>query len=353
MDVSSGAGVAALLTNDHDQEDGRDKQPSVAGAVSKSVRDNDEIRVLDLCACPGLKLLTMADYFYQQAFKKKIKLVGVDVNSNRMEKCKSIVQKYWVNPTTSEGAIGNDIHLQLYVADGTTFGSTICDNSSDSDSLVFDSRVAFEEVKEQGKRKRVNKSARARQRKRLRDIAAAESNQRGVDGTASGKKSSIDIEKFDYVLVDAECSTDGSFKHVKERIKESMQMNGTDSALDFREMNSRLTDHNELSELVDLQKRLIQSGFSLLKTGGTLVYSTCSFSHHQNEEVVQWLLETNQDAFMIPVHYPVVAKSECVVQGSLKGTIRFYPYLSMELASDHLLLGDGFFVAKIGKKDSL
>jgi 16S rRNA C967 or C1407 C5-methylase (RsmB/RsmF family) len=144
------------------------------------------------------------------------------------------------------------------------------------------------------------------------------------------------IKLFDYVLVDAECSTDGSLKHVKERIKESSTK---------KETNWMFTDQAQLADLVALQKRLIASGFRLLKPGGTMVYSTCSLSQDQNENLVQWLLDNTHDAVLIPVHFPL-AKSKLVVEGSLHGTVRFYPNLG-QASSDYF--GDGFFLAKIGR----
>jgi 16S rRNA C967 or C1407 C5-methylase (RsmB/RsmF family) len=200
---------------------------------------------------------------------------------------------------------------------------------SDCDSLVFDSRVATDEAMERGKRKRTNKSSRSRQRKRLRQIASSEWNiDRSEDPTGD-----LSVQKFDYVLVDSECSTDGSLKHVRERVKEHQ-----------KEENERLTDGKKLSDLVDLQKRLIESGFRLLQQGGTLVYSTCSLSVKQNEEVVQWLLENNPTASLIPIDFPSLKHSRFVTEGTLKGTIRFYPTLGEEL-----FYGDGFFVAKLRK----
>jgi 16S rRNA C967 or C1407 C5-methylase (RsmB/RsmF family) len=149
---------------------------------------------------------------------------------------------------------------------------------------------------------------------------------------------SPNIKLFDYVLVDAECSTDGSLKHMKERLK--------DTESKREETNTMLTDQAQLADLVNLQKRLIESGYRLLKPGGTLVYSTCSLSRDQNENVVKWLLDNMPDAFLIPVHFPK-AKSKLVVEGSLQGTVRFYPNLGQQSID---FFGDGFFLAKLGKR---
>ena len=389
MDVSSGAGVAVLLTDYYDNATEK-VQSAIQEETDASIGDNldatGELRILDLCCSPGLKLLQMADFFHRTSStssitdthkQRPVKVVGVDICKHRINVCKSIVQKYFIESETSgqEGrskeSPGN-VNIQLYLEDGTIFGvnrppnvlvSTPASTSSShsSSNLIFDSRVAMEEmVQRGGKRKRMNKSARAREKKRLRQIATSESSDFVVNeahDVQNGSESNHDekepqttsIEPFDYVLVDAECSTDGSFKHIKERIKESSS-NKLKKDDGHTEENKRLTDPSKLAELVDLQRKLIASGFRLLKDGGTLVYSTCSLSEDQNEKVVKWLLESNEDAVLIPIHFPLIKNTKFVTEGSLAGTVRFYPNLVQKAEPTTLLLGDGFFVAKIRKR---
>ena len=316
MDVSSGAGVAALLSTKYNKE-----------STEPEKSDRSDVRVLDLCCCPGLKLCMMADFFTDRSAT----VVGVDVSESRMALCKKIIQKYHVDQETCGPKKSTEsVKIQLYRQDGTTFGLDTSDNN-----LVFDSRAAAEEFAARGKRKRMNKSARARERKRLRQLASEDWVATGDDS----EKNTPSIKLFDYVLVDAECSTDGSLKHVKERLKEPSSE---------QETNAMLTDEGKLAELVELQKKLIASGFRLLREGGIMVYSTCSLSKSQNEDVVEWLLNGFSDAKLVPVHFPA-ARSKLVVEGSLKGTIRFYPNLGQNESSYY---GDGFFLAKLKKGHS-
>jgi 16S rRNA C967 or C1407 C5-methylase (RsmB/RsmF family) len=190
-----------------------------------------------------------------------------------------------------------------------------------------------------GKRKRMNKSARAREQKRLKHLSS-------LDKKASSEDcaESFVMEPFDYVLVDAECSTDGSLKHVQQR---AVKTGVTDAVA----QNLTLTDPEQLESLVKLQKTLISSGFNLLKPGGVLLYSTCSLSTHQNENVVKWLLEKETNAFIIPVEFSS-SKENPVVSGSVEGTVRFLPGVARARPSDDssFLFGGGFFAAKIGKR---
>jgi 16S rRNA C967 or C1407 C5-methylase (RsmB/RsmF family) len=345
MDVSSGAAAASLLSEIYDKNkassflkqkliDSKEQIEIVAEEKESIVTSNiseDEIRVLDLCCCPGLKLCMIADQLRSR--QKQATVVGVDVSELRMALCKKIVNKYQIDVETCGSLPEEGTKIQLYCQDGTSFGIR-----PQEINLVFDSRSALEEMKVRGKRKKMNKSARARERKRLKLLAStdwASNNDDDDDATTEKDMKPPMIKPFDYVLVDSECSTDASLKHMKERLKS----NGL-------EKNIMLTDETKLADLVDLQKRLIESGFRLLKGGGTMVYSTCSLSYDQNEKVVQWLLDTKTDAFLIPVHFPM-AKSKLVIEGSLPGSVRFYPNVGQNSTE---FFGDGFFLAKLGKR---
>ena len=327
MDISSGAAVAALLSSTYDK--------GSSAHTDVETKSEHSTRILDLCCCPGLKLCMIADLAKDSA------VVGVDVHEQRLSLCKKIVQKYHLDPETRGNQSETSLKpsIRLYCQDGTTFGSPDVDTN-----LIFDSGVAAEDFAQRGTRKRMNKSARARERKRLKQVASNEwystPSQIQTDGTnaqTEGASGTARFRLFDKVLVDAECSTDGSLKHVEQKIK----------ALSSGEAkNELLTDPQQLADLVDLQKRLISNGFHLLKPGGKMVYSTCSLSVDQNENVVQYLLETFKQSFIIPVSFPE-AKSKLVSEGKITGTIRFLPNVGD--ADSKALFGGGFFLAKIGK----
>ena len=317
MDVSSGAAVAALLS---------DHAP--------------DLRVLDLCCSPGLKLCMIADLLPSS----NATVVGVDISSRRLALCKNIVKKYHVDPVTSARQ-EDSARIRLYRADGTTFG-TMADTE-----LIFDSEAADEEAKTAGTRKRMNKSARARERKRLRQLSSLDMSTTSSDTGEKGSSSELILMKlFDRVLVDAECSTDGSLKHVQQRVLKTAAANIEED--EATASNPTLTDPKQLEALVELQKGLISSGFKLLKPGGVLVYSTCSLSIDQNEAVVEWLLEKHpKEAHVMPVSFPCA--SSRITEGSIKDTVRFLPSFTAarsEISDPATLFGGGFFVAKIGKR---
>ena len=170
-------------------------------------------------------------------------------------------------------------------------------------------------------------------------------------GTATVSKNdqesgyTLTVPPFDRVLVDSECSTDGAIRHHMERLQ---------SAPSSR---SPVWDDKNMDELVDLQKRLVRSGFRHLKSGGVLVYSTCSLSSKQNEQVISSLLNECDDSFLIPVSFSTpdasMQETPFIEEGSIPGTVRFNPIV--DDANDvHdsvvcILPGSGFFLAKIGK----
>ncbi|GJS20601.1 bacterial Fmu (Sun)/eukaryotic nucleolar NOL1/Nop2p [Tanacetum coccineum] len=87
------------------------------------------------------------------------------------------------------------------------------------------------------------------------------------------------IGSISQVLVDAECTHDGSIKHIQKF------ENWGWTTLERRVLDAERTD-----DLTVLQFRLLTNGFNLLKVGGYLVYSTCSLTCAQNEDVVEKFL---------------------------------------------------------------
>jgi 16S rRNA (cytosine967-C5)-methyltransferase len=85
-----------------------------------------------------------------------------------------------------------------------------------------------------------------------------------------------------------------------------------------------------------LQKRILVNVANLLKPGGTLVYSTCSITVEENEEVVQSLIDVYPE-------YRLVESSPRLGDHGLRGmdeAQRLYPYKHGS---------NGFFIAKLVK----
>ena len=88
-------------------------------------------------------------------------------------------------------------------------------------------------------------------------------------------------EKFDKILLDAPCSSEGLVR--KDR-----------GAL--IEWSPKLVERKAQN-----QKELIVAAFDLLKVGGEMVYATCSFAPEENEEVVLDLFKQRKNAKVVNV----------------------------------------------------
>lgn len=85
---------------------------------------------------------------------------------------------------------------------------------------------------------------------------------------------------FTKIILDAPCSGSGMFKKDQKMIED--------------------WSYNKVLKFANEQKEIITYAYDMLKPGGILCYSTCSFSFEENEEVIQHLLE-NSDAEILPI----------------------------------------------------
>ena len=114
---------------------------------------------------------------------------------------------------------------------------------------------------------------------------------------------------FDRVLIDAPCSGEGM----------------------FRKEEAAVTDWSE--ETVQMcarrQAEILHSGAQLVRPGGRLVYSTCTFAPGENEQAIAAFLESHPDFVPENVDAPWFTPGE-------NSTFRMWP---------HRLLGEGHFAA--------
>jgi len=130
---------------------------------------------------------------------------------------------------------------------------------------------------------------------------------------------------FDRVLVDAPCSAEGTLR--RER---SLRQGAYPSVIKRTAL---------------LQRRLILRGYDLLRPGGTLVYSTCTFAPEEDEAVVAFLLD-ERDARLEPVAFPIGASpglatwEDAAFPRGIEACVRVYP---------HQLDSGGGFLARLRK----
>ncbi|MDY6282588.1 MAG: NOL1/NOP2/sun family putative RNA methylase [Erysipelotrichaceae bacterium] len=84
---------------------------------------------------------------------------------------------------------------------------------------------------------------------------------------------------FDAVLCDAPCSGEGMFRKDPDAIRQW---------------------HEETEDFcAQRQRPILEAAYQCLASGGTLVYSTCTFALAENEENVQWLLQAHPDLKLV------------------------------------------------------
>ena len=109
---------------------------------------------------------------------------------------------------------------------------------------------------------------------------------------------------FDKILVDAPCSGEGMFRKVHSIAKNWEQYGSQYYA--------------------DIQRTVLPSAVKMLKPGGMMIYSTCTFSKLEDEDSISFILENNPDMELIESH-------------------KLFP---------HKIKGEGHFVALLHKKDT-
>ncbi len=121
---------------------------------------------------------------------------------------------------------------------------------------------------------------------------------------------------FDAMVVDAPCSGSGLFRKQPEAINEWSE--------------------DAVNQCSIRQRKILADALPCLKENGVLIYSTCSYSVQENEEIVAWLIaEQDLEFVQLPVH----ADWGIVDTGA---GYRFYP---------HLTQSEGFFCAVLRKKN--
>ena len=132
--------------------------------------------------------------------------------------------------------------------------------------------------------------------------------------------------QFDAILLDAPCSSEGIMRKNDKLFKSWNE--------------KKIYGHSRL------QKQLIVKAFDLLKEGGVMTYSTCTFAPEENEEVVGYLL-SKREARIEKIELPGFRLSQGITEWRKKE----YPPEAENCARiwpQHNDTG-GFFIARIAK----
>ncbi len=124
-------------------------------------------------------------------------------------------------------------------------------------------------------------------------------------------------EYFDKILIDAPCSGEGMFRKDNKMIK-SWEEEGPEY-------------------YAPIQKTLIIQAAKMLKPGGTMLYSTCTFNKEENEGTIEYLLEEYPEFELLNIEDYKGFRPGYDTQGK---TVRIWP---------QYMNGEGHFLALIHK----
>lgn len=146
-----------------------------------------------------------------------------------------------------------------------------------------------------------------------------------VTNESSDKLAEIFNEYFDRIMVDAPCSGEGMFRK-NENAHEEWSME-----------NVRIC--------AERQKMILENAASMLKPGGRIVYSTCTFAPQEDEQVICDFIKEHREYIIEEVKLNGIDERgqvkwcEEAVEG-IENTIRLWP---------HKIKGEGHYVAVLKK----
>ena len=120
---------------------------------------------------------------------------------------------------------------------------------------------------------------------------------------------------FDRILVDAPCSGEGMFRRQPEARDE--------------------WDADAPRRCADRQMEILAQAAKMLRPGGTMVYSTCTFNDTENEGVLRRFLALHPEFSLVPFALPALPEAK-------DGYLHLYP---------HEMRGEGHFVSRLKKAD--
>lgn len=127
--------------------------------------------------------------------------------------------------------------------------------------------------------------------------------------------------KFDKIFIDAPCSGLGLMR---------------------RKPEIKYHDHNDIYQtLSQIQLELLSHLYQFLKPGGILIYSTCTLTLEENEQVLETFLKRYQDMTIDPIAREEVNHPEIITE---EGFIRIWP---------HQTRTDGFFISRLIKENQV
>ncbi|MGV8131288.1 MAG: hypothetical protein ACP5N7_04285 [Candidatus Pacearchaeota archaeon] len=136
-------------------------------------------------------------------------------------------------------------------------------------------------------------------------------------------------QKFNKILIDAPCSAEGL-------------LNLSDNS------SLKYWSQKKVKQLRNLQKKIINCAYDLLEDGGEIVYSTCTYSPEENEEVIEYIINKYNDLEVVSIDKrfkkdnfapALITWNKTMFHEDITKCVRILP----------TELFEGFFIAKLKK----
>lgn len=124
------------------------------------------------------------------------------------------------------------------------------------------------------------------------------------------------VESSDRILIDVPCSGIGII-----RKKPEIKWNKTRA---------------DLREIIPIQREIMENAWQYLRSGGIMVYSTCTLNKEENEENIDWFLSSHNDCSVKKIF---IGNQDNLIYNK-NGSLTIMPNENM----------DGFFIAKLEKR---
>ena len=332
---------------------------SVAAVAALRPRPGE--RVLDLCCAPGMKLGLIADAVARPdrdrhpvdgatLLSQEGLAVGVDVSLPRLYTTRAMLKKQQGKCGGYAASPSSSLPVCLFMGDGrcATMADAVASMNDKamadvSTGLTTRERRTLQRLSEHGGSKRPRRESVKAAAENTSTSSEASDSMAGMYVVYAPSEARASIAAwqqqqqqqqqqrhecetcpasaawfFDRVLVDAECSHDGSVSHIQledgEAPVETSQVasvvrkgRGLTNEHRMQHLNlgtgpsaqSASADNTpsaraatfSSSSLFDVQSALLYNGYQQLKPGGTLVYATCSYAFTQDELVVRRFLD--------------------------------------------------------------
>lgn len=304
--------------------------------------------VLDLCCSPGAKLCFIADLLKSysppdpssfalsnqpipfshptlassSSFLPSAGLVGVDINENRLNICRNLLKRY------------DHSDVELFLDDGvffnkrSKFDKVLVDAECTHDGSIKHfkkfwkveegERELEEEIKDKTRGEEIEEEERGKGEENeektfenarkitknicKKDVIKQKEEERQMN--EEGRKRTISKKEDEEMKKQETESKQSKIKLIsnkerKRRLKQKMISNKNPYLSEkkgknewkMRDFEERFLDPKKLNEITSLQLKLLKNGYNLTKKGGILVYSTCTFSRKQNEDVILEFIE--------------------------------------------------------------